>query len=1251
MAAPDTTSLLKGILNVVTRTEKHIEDINKKMSSSKAKGGDADDAAKSVTAAAKGSTGGNTSAETNKKLDTIINLLKIQLGDSTAQPNLLNGFGASILSIAAGLKGFSKANKGAPMFISFLKEVADPLKKLGTKAVTQGISNMDVLGNAILGFSKNMLKTGLLLLPVLPVLPIFAIVLQAMGGVFTKIGQKSKDIEKGSKVMGDMGKGMIFLAGGIAMLSLSAVLSSVALSKFGFPTGAIGIIGGVALLCILLNIPPIKKGVSVLKDIGKGMLYLAGGIAILSLSFALSAMVMKGASVGGTLGAGLGIISAVGGLALMMVFLGMPPVEKGAKALKTMGAGMIFLALGIAIMGLSIALISKYAGVSPLEVGASIAIAVTGIGGAMYLLGKNASNIFKGSIALAVTSLALVVFGYGLKTTFDALKGKSWEDLAKLGTSVVGIAAAVTLIGNPITAGFTLIGAGLLAAIGGSLWAVAKGMKSYMDLGADQFPGDQFKTTMGQLKDGFMVLLGDDADAEKQGGGIWGALKSVGKTALNTGKMTMAVMQAIGIGAALSSMAKGIGAWANLQNIQLISGYDKNGNPIYSGERANISQAIDNVITFIGDGKTGGIMLPFITLSNTANLSKSGDFSLLKFITGNDLSNSPFSMGISAAVKIGDVLTSLATGVGSWMDLQNIPLIDHYDNKGKPVYKGKANINVAIEQIKTVLTPNSGQSILDPFISLAQNTGILTKPDSFNLFKLISGNDLSDSPFQLGISSALKIGKVLTSIAEGIGAWAQLESIPLITGYNKDGNPIYGKTVNANGAIANIGAFMPKILALFSNFADTGSGSTWSVAKMLVGTDMSETPTERGISNALKIGDVLTKIAGGINVFANMQAIPIISGYDAKGNPIIAGHVNIDAAIANAGTAITKIINTLSNAATGGTDTGGGSLWSKVKNAVKSGVKMVGVAGMATAIAPVADVLANFATGINTFANLQNIKIVDHIDEKTGKPVYSKTSVNIDNVSTNIGKAITSIINAVSKAGEGADGGDIEDAVDYVTQINTVLGDFGGIIKKFSEIKDPVSVSTNIKSSLESAFNVLSKAKPIEGKQSDTLKTGVYAFDYLTNSLVKLSKSATEFEKFAKAFGGMSKSMGEFTTNFTKLSPTSVTSFANWTTSLTNFAKMDANTFKANMELINKAFGVKDAKQTVAEGLDNTAAGQAINKKETEVKTKAPVAEKVDTTTLFINAINELKGTIAAMSAKLDDLSVRVVGTVATQEQ
>lgn len=1679
--AADTQQLLSGILNVVSRTEKHIAEINKNI-----KEGKGNTPKDGLDAAARGSTGATDTGkntDVSKKLDTIIDLLETSLGAKASGNSVLNSLGIGIHSVATGLKKFQGASKGSGLFISFLEKIEEPLKNFGNKEISDGVKNLQGISMAVVAFSTNMFKAGMILLPVVPMLPVVALTLKAMGWVFDGIGKQSQNILKGTRVAGTMGKSMMFLAGGIALFTLAAVASSMALKKFGFPTGAVGMIAGMALMfAVMGKIPAIQKGVRVLNQMGVGMLFLAGGIAILALTFAISAKVMSGAKLGGMLGAGAGIIVAIGGLAVMMVLLGTPPVAKGARTMKTMGFGMLVLAGGIAIMGLTFAILGKAFGVSPLEVGGGIALALLGLGFAMSMLGKMGKDVLQGSIAVAVMSLSFVVFAYGLKKTFEALNGRTWEDIGKMGTAVLGIALILTLIGNPYTVEFTLLGAVALGAMGTGLYALAKGIKSYTELGALEFPTDQFVKTMKGLRDGFLVLVGDD---DKGGTGIMGALKSVGKAAVGGSKLSIAVLNSIGIGAALSSMAKGVGAWANLQNIPLIAGYDKDGMPIYTGEHANVTQAVDNVLTFIGDGKSKGILLPFIKLSEIAGLDKQGDFSIMKMVTGNDLSQSPFMRGVQASMKIGKVLSATAKGVAAWANLQNIPLISGYDSSGSPIYGSeKVNIDQALLNIDTFIGDGKSRGILVPFIRLSELGGM--QKSGFSVMKLYTGNDLSQSPFMAGVSAALKIGKVLSSMAAGVGAWANLQNIPLLTGYDKDGKPTYEGFANVDTALSQITTFIGDgkktgilvpfiniskfggleksgfsvmkfytgtdlsqspfmkgvsaalqigkvlslmgqgvgtwanlqnipllkgydkdgrpmyegfanvdaaltqitsfigdgekkgILAVFKKFTDS-KDKGFSVLKLITGNDLSLTPLQRGIANALQIGKVLTSLGEGIGTFANLQNIPLISGYDKEGRATYSGYANVEKAIENAGYAIQLIGDTFVKVA-GEPEPRAGMLgwlgltkntkmtsltravkamapvgdllsglaqgiktfadlqniklidhyeWNEkaqqnvavystksidIKSAIHNaaytiellGESLVKVAGepestggplgwigltknkkatsisrAASALAPIGDLLASLAQGINTFANLQNIKLIETYrwdekaqqnvpvystksinvekaienaaytiellgdalvkvagepaensalfgwvkwntypktsairkaanalqpigemlgglaqgmktfaeiqnikiietyrwDEKAQQnvPVYSKQSVNVKQIAKNIVNVIEVLseglaklvpdppdnlksfedwrnyymsspdaklrraIAAIGGIGEPLQGvaetirvfadvnnimtikgydkdgrpiyGDpvnvsqiatnvveviktvtgglatlmpdipvgtktegliqsmqnspdanIRRAVGAVMGIGEMLNSIGSGLKIFSDLTtvptiirydnngnpvygnpvDVTNVSENIKKVLLTTIEALDMvAEKTKGKKANDI-TVALSFTKFTDDLVKVANVATDFEKFANSFTVLSNSMGKFTTEFKKLSPTSIESFSLWTKSLTDFAKLNTSEFATKLELVKKSFGVGEEK-TTAEQMDDSPAG-TLNFMNKDQKEKDAMQAKKDQ--MMLTTLASLSSSIDAMSNKLDDLSVRVIGKV-----
>lgn len=202
-----------------------------------------------------------------------------------------------------------------------------------------------------------------------------------------------------------------------------------------------------------------------LKDFGKGALMIAGSIAILGLSIYAFGEAISGES----LMAFAGVTAALIGIGWL--------IDKA-----NIDRDFIKLGVSIAVLGLSLwgftELISGKSGwdvAKSLGMLAGSLLILAGANKALDALGFATSSV-KNSIGIAAMGASLWVFAKGLSEldTIQLSLGRSLE----LGAILVGTAAALAIIGNPVTAPFTLIGAGMAAAIGAGLFILTSGIKS-----------------------------------------------------------------------------------------------------------------------------------------------------------------------------------------------------------------------------------------------------------------------------------------------------------------------------------------------------------------------------------------------------------------------------------------------------------------------------------------------------------------------------------------------------------------------------------------------------------------------------------------------------------------------------------------------------------------------------------------------------------------------------------------------------
>ena len=885
---------------------------------------------------------------------------------------------------------------------------------------------------------------------------------------------------KAGEIMGSSGGSVI--AGGIAALGIIAVAglifyilgtgkiaSSVAMGALAVTAIAIGLaIFGMGLTFYL-------SGIAKVMGVGGGA---AGGTKVTGGFFdTLGSMLV-----------GLGVI-AVGAITLMlygtifalagMFEVGVPlMIALGAAAFAATGIGLLFFGFGLDYY---LGVIKKNIGVSGegseqsinkdsftsgiATMGGAVGMLI-GIGVIFALAGAVSPIILLGAAAFAATGLSLMALGKGISAFAEKVPTGTDISIA-LKTNLTGIRDAflafigeedlaekgfLGAVGGAITGGIK--GAGLAKAIaaarqlgpvlssiafGISTWANLQNIpkvKGYDQLGQPIFAEGEtanIDTALKNITEYLPKIVQPFIDVSTQAKlsqNNVNVLSLLTGASLGSSPFERGISASARIGPTLTSIASGVGAWAHLQKIPLIKGYDELGKPIFdSTKTANIETAIENIGKVLKIDSPTSVLKPFIDVSKEALLGK--PTSLFSLISGGDLGSSPFEQGISASARIGNVLTTLASGVGSWVNLQNIPLIKGYDKQGKPIFDSTktANIVTAIENISKVLKIDSPTSVLKPFIELSQKA-LLGKPTS--LFSLISGADLGSSPFEIGISASSRIGNALTTLASGVGSWAHLKNIPLIKGYDELGKPIFDstKTADIGTAIENINKVL-KIdspTSILKPFIDLSRSALLNkpvnLFSLISGASFGESPFEIGISASSRIGNVLSSLAMGVGSFMSLTNIKKITGYDDLENPIFdtSSQIDIEAAIKNIGDILSidgtnSVIKPFIALAEHAALTEPFAIGSWIKKAItgSTGGNSPLVKGISMGV-QIGEIVSNISKGIGQMGNLAAVTVINGYDEN-GRPTYSEP-VDATASVKNFGIIIGDLVKAFAEAGE-----------------------------------------------------------------------------------------------------------------------------------------------------------------------------------------------------------------------------------------
>jgi hypothetical protein len=1133
--------------------------------------------------------------------------------------------------------------------------IGEKLESIGGGMVSLAVGMVALVGGLLF---------TLLLVPAAPFLLISLTVLALSIKVLTSIYEKLGGEEFAQTIVN--GKKALFgMATGIGMFTLSIVLSSLALELVS--GGQLAVLGltmvGFAGLFFLLGKggETIQKGAKAAAWMGIGMASIALGIVSLAIGIRAAGEILTGnganALVGGL--AAIGIVS-VSAIVFGIIGLAGNTIREGAMTVGVMGLGLAAFGLGLAVYLTQIAGIlgvggggiaggTKISGgffetVGSMLVGLGV-IAVGAVTLALYgtifaLAGQAELGIpeaiLMGSISMAAASLSLIVFGFGLDYYLGVVakhagvsgEGKEMSITAESFVSggvvmagglglLLGVGSLFALAGT--VSPLIILGAAAIGATGVAILSLGFGINKFMELvppGSNI--GEELETNLVTIRDAMLAFVGQE---DINSGGVVGAFKGLLKGAATGGALAFAILNAMMLGPALSSIASGIGSWANLQNIPKIKGYDDKGQPIYdTTQTANVDQALKNITEYLPK-----IMQPFVDLSNTANLQQ--EESLLSMMTGINFGTSPFNRGIRAAAGIGETLSSIAQGLSVFSNLTQAPKIIGYDDRGQPIFDKGQTVNMldATKNLFDILSVDGPGSVIAPFVNLSKEAGL---QEGGSWLKMIIGTDFGSSPFERGITISGKIGATLSAIAKGVGVFANLTQAPLITGYDENGQPIFGGTINALDAIGNLGkilgttgegSLVAPFIALGQNAAlDEPFSLGGYMMKMMYGVSTGESDFDKGLRVALSMGEVVSNFGAGLGQLANLASIPVIKSYDKQGRPVYGEPINGLSAISNLGTIMGQLMQEFAKAS-----------------------KTIGPYGdpeSMEAIGPlVSGVLGGIVESLDIFSNPDKLKKIKGYDAN-GKPIYYEDQfVSVNQVITNMINVITRMVKALADPAI-VDALDELDLADDGMEIGPFLTQFIEPIQKLVEVEKTAgntlnnigwgigegikyiaiaakfTQEANIQSSLkdvgkglgvyaESLGELAEVATDIKEKELDPFKSIYSTLEinvkdpkkrtYLaqfTDEITRLSWTATAFEKFVNSFGKMAKDMKIFAENFKIMDSDAINAFSTWTESIVTLSTANPETFSANVITANKAinagFGMNDGNTGTMEPSD-----------------------------------------------------------------
>ena len=633
---------------------------------------------------------------------------------------------------------------------------------------------------------------------------------------------------------------LVILSGALLLIGAYMLMEYPELKGYLYEFTAI-LLGFIGALCTIYAIfgkfckSSLKSAYNLAILVGVSALALTLGPILLSLRF--------GTSVGDMVTAGF----YVGGFgALLLLFIrGILSVVSSIK--KKIGditmaiTGMTELAIliGAATAAITLGPIAlNLAGVELLEVAKFAAVLLATVAGFILvakLIDKAKSSITKalipaGMMILIATALTGCVAV--LVNLIPKVEGKYWTLyglLLFMGAMVVSLTAAIFGLGmismNPVFwAGVAAMGTISLIALTLSIATmnIAHALNIIKDIPEDvletapiniaRVVGLMF-AAIGGLLTGKMVLMKADGSQEVINCG------KIEKEYLESGFLSTSpfgvlVNNATKIGDIISNIAEGLKGYAELK---LPTGFKSDGTPSgfrpfkdsdFNSAAINMARIVGLMFLAIGGLITGQMNLP----------DSRGNITTLEItplpiwaLRENMFIDSPFTVLINNATKIGDIISNISKGLQDYA-LLKIPT--GFDPKtGEPTGFTRMTDKTFTDAAKNIAAVVTGMFV--PFINMANGN---FDPSDSEFTKLVNKHEFeeffhegwfNDSPAQLLLKNASKLGGIISSLTNAMKDYADFR---VADKWDEKGNPIHYERIDLNKVIPNATANITKIV-------------------------------------------------------------------------------------------------------------------------------------------------------------------------------------------------------------------------------------------------------------------------------------------------------------------------------------------------------------------------------------------------------------------------------------------------------
>jgi hypothetical protein len=1084
-----------------------------------------------------------------------------------------------------------------------------------SETIIEGSNAVQKMGIALGVLSMGVALISLVVLLVPPKVLLGGMLLVAgYALVFAIAGKASKLIAEGAMVT------ILGIALGLFFFSGALLVFSLAIDKIGIGEAFLGIgllFGfGVLFSQIGFESPLIRRGTEAMLMMSVGLAAFGVGLLLYALSLkgvmALFKNDWKEAAIGT-----VGIIIGMVGLFSLAGFA-MPLIEPGAAAVASMGVALAIFGAGMLIYALTLkGVMALFKNDWEIASKATAGI-ILGLGVMFTAIGVMSPFIALGSVALLTMGISLAVFSVGFVLFSLATKAALSMGVVKegkdgyefTGTSIIeSIMKGFARVGMPWISVPAAIGAASAVAVGASLLVLSMGLL-FTSKVMEKIPdAADFNKKIFDKDNGIIGNLFEKfAEIGKKYGGF--------SMLLGLDDVSMGARAVKRISSTLSELAGGIAAFAKVDEVP-VKIPDKNGNLKWT--TVSLSTTLSNIRTvMIGEDGKGGILLtmakifgeignmPEVTgIPAGTKLSGAGGFfaRMISNITGD----TPMQRGIRAVSSIGDVLQSLAGGITAFANVNEIPVqVPDPKDPSKLIYK-TVSLSTVLSNVRAVMIGEDGKggillslaSIFGEIGNMPEITGIpassqLSGTGGFFARMLLSIT--GDTPLQRGIKAVSSIGDVLSTLAGGITAFANVDEIPVQIP-SADGKSLIYKAVSLKDIVANIKA---------SLIGDGPSGSNpgllLSLASVFaqIGNDypdgfFTDSVVANGAESVREISESIGGIAQTILAFAELEKrVPV--EFDKDGKPIRFDKIDQSAIRTNLIEFIKLIPKTFAELDP--------EMLAKAETNAEDYKSLTQILSQLSS--PVKNLNEAFAP-----KGKDQKGPLTMLSEELGKFLSFLSSNPItDTILEGLNKLYVSL-NQFSNINSPFGG-----FVDSFNKFNTVFGSFSGNMKTFSD--NFTKFSPQLKN-YEKYATLLNSHAIYSGK----------------------------FVQFEPAFRGMSNDLKIFAENFKLMDESGIEAFRIWTESLTDFVQVDLETFKdisdtlgkvigAPIEAMAKALGTVTSPTPLKDDTGQKVIDETVKKNEQVVAANPEKAQNKE--------LKQLKDMISQLSSSIDQLISKMDG-------